>query len=106
MRGRQKGRVGIAGLITGFGVWALAFVALYGVHGFACASGWNSDTARLVMGGVWLAALVAVLLFMRLLIRARDSGKPFPRTAGLTLAIGAVVATIWLGVPVLVLPTC
>jgi len=100
------------GLVAGFGLWSLAFVTLYGVHGYACGSGAGpGDTiVRIVLiallgaflaAHAWLAGLLA-----RRWKRSGEGPVRFIRLASLVLAIAAAGTTIWTGIPVLTLSIC
>lgn len=55
-------RAGYAGLLlAGFGLWALAFVHLYGMQALGCRLGWNEVG---LVGALSLHRLVLVALFV------------------------------------------
>ncbi len=98
------------GLLAGFALWSLAFGLLYGAHGAICATGLLGETsARTVLIGLWLAVIAALAgLIPWLLHRLRTTRQElrFVRLASLTLAIIALGATAWIGLPVLTLSLC
>lgn len=99
-----------AGLLAGFGVWSLAFVALYGGHGFLCAvEAGGGPSARVVLLGIWAAVLVAhigLILWFARRWRASPDELRFIRLVSLILAIAAMAATVWTGLPVTTLTLC
>ncbi|HVL78812.1 MAG TPA: hypothetical protein VM346_05940 [Sphingomicrobium sp.] len=100
------------GLVAGFGLWSLAFVALYAVHGYACGSGAppGDPTARAAMVALFAAFLVAhgwlAWWFARRWKQSGEGPVRFIRLASLVLAIAAAGTTIWTGLPVLTLSIC
>ncbi len=94
-------------LIVGFSLWALAFVALYAAHGFSCAAGFNG--VRWILAGLWLILLAAggglVFAFLRKRVQ-EPKDAAFLRRLGLILAIAALGAMLWTGIPTVLLETC
>ncbi|HEY8260865.1 MAG TPA: hypothetical protein VIG55_06605 [Methylosinus sp.] len=106
-------------LIAGFSIWASAFVWLYGALTIGCAFGWEHamlgriSALRLALALIWAAHVVATILLLawtQRRARARTAGsKAFagfvlPAAWGATLS--AVVATIWIGAPLLETRLC
>lgn len=102
------------GLVAGFLLWGLAFVTLYGGHGFACGVG---VTAGHHDGTTRIALVIAFLLFVaahaalawwfwKRLGRAEDRPLRFVRFASFVLAVAALVATLWTLGPPLLLSIC
>jgi hypothetical protein len=96
------------GLIAGFLLWGLAFVTLYGSHGFACGVGVAPDnhdgTTRVALLAAFLGFVVAhatlAWWFWKRLGRGESHSHRFVRFASFILAIAALVATVWtLGAP-------
>lgn len=102
------------GLVAGFALWSLAFVVLYGGHGFACGVGVRpghyDGVARAALGLVLLLFVAAHVWlawwFWRRLERAGERTIRFLRLASLTLAIGALITTVWTLFPVVALTLC
>ncbi|MET4699220.1 hypothetical protein ABIE65_002250 [Constrictibacter sp. MBR-5] len=104
-------------------VWSVAFVVLYGGLSLGCAAGagqvtlWEADRLAIVLAAVWIAHLLLVVL-PGVVGRRKwvGSGGEAPadharatgflwRLMRMLLLVGAV-ATLWIGLPVLVLPPC
>jgi hypothetical protein len=102
-----------SGLVAGFALWSLAFVVLYGGHGFACSidvrPGAGASLARWLLIGAWAALIVAhlalVAWFARRL-RGAEGSVLFVRRVSLVLAVAALGATLWTGLPVATLSLC
>lgn len=98
------------GLVAGFAIWSLAFVLLYGWHGFACAQGLAPGTARAGLVLLFLLHMLAhaglILWFLARWRRAAEAPLRFLRLASLVLAVGALGTTLWTGLPALLLRTC
>lgn len=101
-------------LVAGFLVWSSAFLTLYGLHAIGCASGWEFGTLRLALLAAWgvhVAVAGALVPLARRAARgarhAEDArGGGFVARAGVVLSVAAVVATLWVGLPVLAYPLC
>lgn len=96
------------GLVAGFLLWGLAFVVLYGGHGFACgvgvAPGNQDGTTRIALVAAFLGFVVAhaalAWWFWKRLRGAQEPPLRFVRFASFILALAALVATLWtLGAP-------
>lgn len=104
----RNGLLWLGWLITGPTLWAIAFAAVYGLHGLGCALGWTSvafgpvDLHRGAMGLVWLLfiALNAGLLLLAPRGTVRETRLP-----RLGLWIG-LVATVYTLVPVVLTTSC
>lgn len=98
----------IAGLVAGFVVWSAAFVLLYGLHGLACADpGFGGTRPALLIGWAAMLAghgLLAAWLWRRWRVGAEE--VRFVRLVSLVLAVAALGATVWIGLPVAVLGVC
>jgi len=95
-----------AGLI----VWAIAFYALYGLHGVGCAAGWAS--ARTIGGlsvhhatmlAAWLACIAAA---SGVCVALRRHGDGMIDRTSWTLAVVGLLATIVTGLPIVFVPAC
>jgi hypothetical protein len=109
----------LALMIAGLLVWSLAFLALYVVQAIGCPLGWHRiepaglNLHRLLLLAVWGAHLLALAWLIAWSARRwrHRSREPQP-AAGfvlvLTLAIAWVglLATVWTGLPIVLLPTC
>ncbi|MBU2339952.1 MAG: hypothetical protein KKE77_01745 [Alphaproteobacteria bacterium] len=99
-----------AGLVAGFALWSLAFLALYGGHGTLCAFEAEGGTdARAVLLGIWTTILIAqaaLILWFARRWRASPAELRFIRLVSLVLAIAAMAATVWTGLPVATLTLC
>jgi hypothetical protein len=86
-------------LVAGFGLWALAFVTLYGALSVGCAFGWDAVDAlfglsplRLLLVGLTVVFLVAHAVLLRRM-RAAD-GRGFVADVGLWCAAAAFAASL------------
>ena len=109
-------------------VWSAAFVALYGGLSVGCAVGagggtlWEADRLAIVLAAVWIAHLLLVVLpgavGRRRWVESRSASGSSSGAADHNRATGflwrlmrmlllvAAVATLWIGLPILVLPPC
>jgi hypothetical protein len=90
-------------------VWLAAFSTMYGLEGLVC-SGHGTGGAlmgRTVLVAIALAA-VALQIVLLLALRSASYGSqsPFVRHVSVTLAIAALVATIWTFIPVAATSIC
>ncbi len=100
------------GLIAGFGLWSLAFVVMYGIHGYAC--GPSAAPGHAIVRVALVASLGAFLgahawlvwWFARRWKQSEEGPVRFIRFASLVLAIAAAATTLWTGIPVLTLSIC
>ena len=96
-------------LSAGLIVWAVAFGAIYALHGIGCARGWPDhtilglDLQRTMLAGVWMMFLATALAVAAWLSRSRAA--PTDRIARATGWIG-VAATIVTFLPILAIPVC
>jgi hypothetical protein len=100
-------------LVAAFLIWSLAFIALYGVHGVACAAGWASAQdpwpLRLTLIGVWVVMTAGAGVFAVWTMKRPAEDRPaqrFLRSATLATAVIGVVATAWLGAPLFLVRIC
>jgi len=106
----MKDRTPLSGplaLIAGFSLWALAFVLLYAGHGYSCAAGF--DGVRWLLASLWLILLAAGAALILAFFRKRARGPndtAFLRRLGLILAVAALGAMLWTGMPVVLLEPC
>jgi len=105
-------------MALGFAVWALAFAVLYGVQGTGCELGWHRQSfgpvngLRILLVLIW-AAHLAILgwLYWRCrgalaVTAARAMPEAFLWRAALVLTVTAAVATVWIGLALLVPSIC
>jgi hypothetical protein len=91
-------------LVTGFTVWATAFIALYTIQAVGCAFEWPFAVHRGVLGAV-LAAHLAVIAW--LIAKApRDPGREFLSTVAVFTLWAALVSTVVTYGPALLLRAC
>lgn len=104
----------IAGLLAGFTLWAAAFVALYAGHGYACSVGAGEAApaaARPLLIGTLVLFIVAhaalaAWLWQRFRAGADTKAVRQTRLWSFVLAMAALPATLWTGLPVLTLSLC
>lgn len=97
-----------AGLVAGFALWSLAFVLLYGAHGTICAYAEGAGF-RAVLVAIWIALIVAHAGLIAWFVRRLNSAPTelrFIQLVSLILAIAALGATVWTGLPVISLKMC
>lgn len=102
------------GLAGGFIVWAFGFSLLYAAHGLACGLGvahghFDFATRAALVSLFFLFIGTNAGLAWWFLLRWRRTHEPSLRRLRLIsfiLAIAACVATIWTGIPVLMLRIC
>lgn len=102
--------------VAGYIVWSVAFVALYAVQALGCKWGWHLrqvgpvSLQHLVLGAIF-AGHVAVITVLSLIAwrwwrsKGDDEGR-FIRASAVALSVSALVATIWTGLPAVVLAAC
>jgi hypothetical protein len=100
-----------AGLVAGFALWSLAFVLLYGGHGLICSAALpiGESSARALLLSAWalmIAGHVALIVWFVRRLRAAETSVRFVRMASLVLAIAALGATVWTGIPLIGLTIC
>lgn len=99
-------------LVAPFVIWSLAFVALYGLHGGVCAAAPPGDGGlwlRAGLIGTWVVMGAVAVLWTVWAWRRRDSGSPavrFIRALSAGVAVSGAVSTVWVGLPILLLPVC
>lgn len=97
---------GLAPLLTGFAIWALAFVALYALQALGCAWGWPAGAHRTALVCLWLATLGSlVMLLLAQKKRPGDADRPMHRE-GLTITLVATAATMVTYFPVTFITLC
>ncbi len=98
------------GLVAGFALWSLAFLALYVGHGTLCPlEAGGGPEARAVLLGIWAVIMIAhtgLIVWFARRCRSASSEMRFIRSVSLILAIAAMVATVWTGLPVATLTLC
>ena len=92
--------------------WLAAFSAVYGLHGLVCSERWTAAGLDLAAGHIAMTAAwaTAIALQVVLLIALRSprfaSGSAFVHGVSITLAITALVATVWTLIPVVTTSAC
>jgi len=107
-------------MIAGYLVWSLCFVALYAVLSVGCALHLQLrpgilgiDPLTLLLAAAWLLHLAALAWLVLAAWRkhprrphANGTGPAFLPWVTLVLHLTALAATVWIGLPVLLLPPC
>ena len=105
----MRGARGPAGMLIAAllvpGAWFLALAGLYALATFICAGIVSSPRA---WHGFAATVLVATVVFIAwvALMGSRRSTDDFPRKLALLLAVLSFLATLWLSLPVALLPAC
>jgi hypothetical protein len=92
--------------------WLVAFSAVYGLNGLVCSEVWADaglglTAGRAVMVAVWVAAVALQLVLLFSLRSPRfASHSAFVRGVSLTLAVTALVATLWTLLPIVTTSAC
>lgn len=81
-------------------IWAAHFFSLYLVEAFLCVSADAGTSARIVGGGLTLAAVAALLY-----ARSRVSGSAWASLIRPLIDL-SMVAVVWTSVPLIVLQAC
>lgn len=93
-------------LLTGFAVWALAFVALYALQALGCIWAWPEPWHRTLLVAVTFASIIVLaILFARQWSRHRSETPPL-QTIALGLTASAIAAAIIVFAPVLFARLC
>jgi len=105
-------------MALGFTVWAVAFAVLYGVQGTGCELGWHRmplgplSLLRWLLILIWVAHLAALVWLFAIGRRAlaatpaKAALEQFLWRASTVLSATAVVATVWIGLALLVPSIC
>jgi hypothetical protein len=106
----MRGARGPAGLlITALlvpGAWFLALAALYALATLVCAGIVTSTRAWHGIAATVLVATGAFSAWVALMGWCRSTDNDFPRSLALLLAVLSFLATLWLSLPVAMLPAC
>ncbi|EIM26780.1 hypothetical protein [Microvirga lotononidis] len=92
--------------------WLAAFSAVYGLQGLVCSPRWaeagfDLAAGRAAMTAAWIAAAILQVAFLLALRSPRFASRSaFVRGVSLTLAVVALVATLWTLVPVVTTSAC
>lgn len=98
--------------LSGLLVWTVHFVFIYGFVGLACARPWGTAAALgvgLVPLVVGLATLLAAAAIPAILVLGRlrgDGANRFLDRLALAIGLLALLAVIWEGAAILVVPAC
>ncbi|MBP7568207.1 MAG: hypothetical protein KA795_19590 [Burkholderiaceae bacterium] len=98
-------------ITAGLWIWSCCFIVLYAGLSLGCEAGWHQvallGMSRLTVALALAWALHLVLLAALLMHVLRWRGRPaWLRGLGSMLTGIAIVATLWIGWPVLALPPC
>jgi hypothetical protein len=101
----------LLGSCGGLLLWASSFVTLYALLSLGCEAGWHARAAwasnhlTLALTLAWAVHLLALGALLAWMVW-RWPGRGVLPLLGRTLTIVALLATVWTGWPVLVLPPC
>ena len=93
-------------LLIGFGIWAVAFIAIYSIQAFGCVWGWDPLWHRIALigiGGLTLLGLCAVTELQRR--RSAIRGTMIEKT-GFVLSVISIPVAILVFAPAAVLSIC
>ena len=96
-------------ILTGFSLWALAFLGLYGLQHLGCYLAWDPALHRLVLIVSYGLAMLLLLGDLMLRLRARrrsGSGVSAVDRIGLGTSIAAFFATVVTFAPTLFVSAC
>lgn len=114
----------LTGMVGGFLLWSVYFVAVYGLQAIGCKYGWNRvelgtlNTLSLLLATLTLLTLVAIAGVayggyrcwaaggQTRSIRWSEDRHRFMGLATLLIAMLSAVATVWVGLGVFLLPPC
>jgi hypothetical protein len=109
----------LIGVAFGWIVWSSTFVLLYAVMSLGCMFGWNDARAgganllTIVLVALWVGHLAILGALLAVTWRARppgdDHGTGAHRLLSFATRVGyasALIATAWLGFPILLLAPC
>lgn len=90
-------------------LWLAAFSGVYGLEGIVCSGRW-SETTSVGRPVLVAAAAAAVALQTVLVLALRSPGygspSPFARRLSVTLAVAALVASVWTFIPIATTSIC
>jgi hypothetical protein len=104
-------------LVMGYALWSIAFVALYAGHGLSCEAD-AIDRAALgvslptwIIGSIWLFLIIGTSVFAAWVERTYqvptdEPPRSFIHAVTLAIAASASLATLWIGLPVLLVSPC
>jgi hypothetical protein len=106
-------------ILAGYTIWSLALVALYAALSVGCDLGWQDrplgpvSLQRAVLLALWIGCVAVLALLARVTWawwRKADQTRSGLVRFNLWLAafasVAAGAATLWMGLPILALPTC
>lgn len=102
-------------LVAGFLVWSSCFVVLYGANALGCELGWPDaaigplSLQRIVLVAIWVGHIAAFVPLIRLVRRSRSGAGDHhwpARPADWFTTAAAFAATIWIGIPTMVVTEC
>jgi hypothetical protein len=109
----------LVGAAFGWIAWSSAFVLLYALLSLGCMFGWNegsiggANRLTVLLAATWITHLIAIAALLALTWRvspqADDGGTGSRRFLAFATRLGyaaSLVATAWLGFPILMLSPC
>ena len=90
----------------GFGIWAVAFIALYAAQALGCLNAWPEAVHRAVLLAIWVATLAMLGLALLRQWRQPPHHQPAIRRAGLWCTIAAAAASLATYLPVTFVSLC
>ncbi len=106
----MRGARGPAGMLIAAllvpGAWFLALAVLYALATFICAGIVSSTRAWHGFAATVLVATAAFIALVALMGSRRSTDDDFSRKLALLLAVLSFLATLWLSLPVALLPAC
>lgn len=115
---RCRGALPVLMMTSGLTVWASCFVVLYAALSLGCTYGPPAFSIMGVAGLTWILCflwIVHLLVLGWLIARTRSTARhmPQPTEPGrfalrttLILQVVGLLGSIWIGFPILMLPTC
>ncbi|OYW57135.1 MAG: hypothetical protein B7Z10_01735 [Rhodobacterales bacterium 32-66-7] len=89
-----------------FTLWVIGFSALYGLHGITCSRHWPPGLeASVFLLATAIAGVAAQGLCLWLLLRLPAPSR-FVQSTSVILGVAALVAAVWLTMPILATSTC
>jgi NO-binding membrane sensor protein with MHYT domain len=95
-------------ILTGFSLWALAFIGLYALQYLGCYLGWDPALHRLALIAGYILAILLLLgeLAIRLRLMRQGNSRATLDRIGLGTSIAALLATAITLAPALFVSAC
>ncbi len=103
---------GVLALSAGWLVWALAFSAIYALHGLGCAIGADQRSFgpvtqhQAMMGSIWLLAIVISIAGLGLVRHATREATGLPSRLVVASWLAALAAIVVTGAPITFPSSC